>query len=137
MLVNISQMNDSERTVHIFLYTNHHGSEHTNALKYCSFQRGKYFPTIKCQVYIQCGTKVGLQMWVCKTQFILVLAFINYYIIILFCIWTTVNLLLSHPEVTRSNIFTLKYLLFPLDNALISFKMWTLKKWNYLLDCKH
>ena len=42
---------------------------------------------------IQGGAKVGLQLWVCKTQFILVLLFIN----ILFSMWTTVNLLLPHP----------------------------------------
>ena len=37
--------------------------------------------------------KVGLQLWVCKTQFILVLLFI----IALFSKWTTVNLFLLNP----------------------------------------
>ena len=51
--------------------------------------------TMPC-IYIPNNTqgevKVGLPLWVCKTQFILVLLFIT----ILFFMWTTVNPLLPH-----------------------------------------
>ena len=40
----------------------------------------------------QSSTKIGLQLCICKTQFILVLLFIT----ILFFMWTTVNPLLPH-----------------------------------------
>ena len=45
---------------------------------------------------IQGGARVGLQLWVCETQFILVLLLI----IVSFSIWTTVNLFLPHPIYT-------------------------------------
>ena len=46
--------------------------------------------------------KVGVQLWVCKTQS----SFVYYYwlIIVLFSIWTTVNLLLPHPVYSKKQM---------------------------------
>ena len=77
------------------------------ALKYPTFNHCSF-------VKLQRGAKVGLHLWVHEIQFISVLLLI----IVVFSLWTIVNLLLPNPVFWNQELWCLKFCSFFLKTAL-------------------